>query len=458
MTRKGSITRRLIVTVLVLEVLAAGLLIIAVTTNERINQYRALDANLRGTAHALFGAVQEDDTDNVMLDLSGISLPREIVFRVVDDHGRVLGSRGEVASLELRNNSFETVKQKGKRSYRYFALEGERIIDPAKGGGFHHRIFVLCGQPDSHVWHEVIEATRFFTLATAILIGLTAWLMVWQIRRSLSPILVLAAEANRINAHHWKFEPPEIAGQFVELHPLVLAIDNTIKRLQQSFEQQERFTRDAAHELKTDLAIVKSSLQLMTMKHRSPEEYEIGLRVALDDFTRLEATVQQMLTLARLEQPADAVQTSCLLDHVLQDAVAQSSAFASVKQVLLMASPIAICRVPINTRDASLLCSNLILNALQHSPEKQAVHIGLRNDGSYAILQIRDHGEGIREEDLPHLFEPFYRGDPSRSRKSGGTGLGLSICKAICERAGGSIHIANHENGGAVVTAQLPII
>jgi signal transduction histidine kinase len=72
-------------------------------------------------------------------------------------------------------------------------------------------------------------------------------------------------------------------------------------------------------------------------------------------------------------------------------------------------------------------------------------------------LTIRDHGEGIAEEDRLHLFEPFYRGDPSRSRKSGGTGLGLSICKAICDRAGGSIEIGNHRAGGAIVTVTLPV-
>jgi signal transduction histidine kinase len=73
-------------------------------------------------------------------------------------------------------------------------------------------------------------------------------------------------------------------------------------------------------------------------------------------------------------------------------------------------------------------------------------------------LTIQDDGEGIAEEDIPHVFEPFYRGDASRSRKSGGTGLGLSICKAICNRAGGSIEIANHRAGGVLVTVFLPIL
>ena len=82
--------------------------------------------------------------------------------------------------------------------------------------------------------------------------------------------------------------------------------------------------------------------------------------------------------------------------------------------------------------------------------------IAVRAGEGTVQLTVQDQGEGISEEDRASVFEPFYRGDPSRSRKSGGTGLGLSICKAICERAGGTIEIANHPAGGAVVTVRLP--
>jgi len=112
--------------------------------------------------------------------------------------------------------------------------------------------------------------------------------------------------------------------------------------------------------------------------------------------------------------------------------------------------------VPLDNREAVLLCSNVLLNALQHSQEGGTVRIDLESDGARVHLTIRDQGDGIREEDRQHLFEPFYRGDPSRSRKSGGTGLGLSICQAICRRVGGTIEIANHHEGGAIVTAVLP--
>jgi signal transduction histidine kinase len=97
-----------------------------------------------------------------------------------------------------------------------------------------------------------------------------------------------------------------------------------------------------------------------------------------------------------------------------------------------------------------------LLNAVQHSPDGSTVRITLTVNEQTVQLTVKDRGEGISVEDRLHLFEPFYRGDPSRSRKSGGTGLGLSICRAICERAGGTIEITNGTSGGALVTVTLP--
>ena len=113
-------------------------------------------------------------------------------------------------------------------------------------------------------------------------------------------------------------------------------------------------------------------------------------------------------------------------------------------------------QVPIDRRDAILLCFNILMNALQHSPAHSIVQIQVVAKNDSACLTVRDQGEGIEDEDRPYLFEPFYRGDPSRSRKSGGTGLGLSICKAICERAGGTIDISNCPPVGTLVTIILP--
>jgi len=422
--RSFSITRRLVLTVLLLELLAAVGLVTAVTVHERNVQLKAFDANLRGNVDALMGAVQdaEDEGDNVMLDLRGVRLPPHAIYRVEDEHGHLLGSAGTLPQLPPASESIQHIRVAG-RSYRFFTYRGERIIDPGKNGGIRHDITILYGIPDGHVWHEVLEAVRFFAIATAVLLGITAVLMAWLVRRWLHPIHELAFEAGRISSLEWRFDAPASARRISELRPLATALEAALTRLELAFEQQKRFTNDAAHELKTDLAIVKSSLQLLSMKKRTPEEYSRGLALSLDDFTRLQ----------------------------------QSSPFAALRRITVSVNAASDIRVPLDNRDAVLLCSNILVNALQHSPEDATVHLDLSCDGARIRLTVRDHGEGIRDEDHKFLFEPFYRGDPSRSRKSGGTGLGLSICKAVCNRAGGSIEIMNHPEGGALVTVVLPV-
>ena len=466
MTGSISITRRLIVTVLVLELLSAVALIGAITVHERHVQLKAFDASLVASAQTLMGAVQdaEDEGDNVALDVREVQFAKDAAFRVEDERGRVLGSRGESPRLETPLSGFPAFRDVdiNGRAYRFLVLRGLRVVDAGKSdGGVRHSIIVVYGTPVGHVWHEVLEAIRFFAIATAILLGLTAAIMAWLVRRGLSPVYELAREAERINPGDWRFDSPVSARATVELRPLALALEGAVTRLHRSFEQQRRFTNDAAHELKTDVAIVKSSLQLLSMRTRTAEEYSRGLTLSLDDFNRLESTVQKMLTLARLEQGIEndnllAAVQSCSLRDAIEDSVNQVKPFAELKVIDVQIDFAVEARVPIASHDALLLCSNILLNAAQHSPDGSTIRIAITVNDDTVRLTVKDQGEGISEQDRLHLFEPFYRGDPSRSRRSGGTGLGLSICKAICERVGGAIEIVNHASGGALVTVTLP--
>lgn len=466
--RSVSITRRLTITVLLLEALSAVVLIGAVAVDERHVQLKAFDATLQGISDSLMGAVQdaENETGDLILDRRAIQLSRDAVLMVEDERGKIVGSAGEIPKQLLLSpsggSSYQNIRV-GKRNYRFVIRHGIRILDPDHpGGGVQRGITIIYGTPVDHVWHEVFEAIRFFAIATAFLIGITAWGMVWLLRRGLAPLHELAQEAERITSKTWQFESPASAKETRELRPLAMALEAAVARLQRSFEQQKRFTSDAAHELKTDVAIVKSSLQLLSMRKRTVEEYCRGLALSLDDFTRLEMTVQEMLTLARLEQPRvgrseEATRPFCSLCNLIEEAVHQSRAYAELKDVNIKLEIARDVQIPIDQRDGLLLCSNVVLNALQHSPAQSTVYIQAIPVGDGVRLTIKDEGEGIASEDRPYLFEPFYRGDPSRSRKSGGTGLGLSICKAICERAGGSIEIANCAGAGAVVTIVLPV-
>jgi signal transduction histidine kinase len=231
-----------------------------------------------------------------------------------------------------------------------------------------------------------------------------------------------------------------------------------MQRLQASFSQQRRFVSDAAHELKTAVAVVKSSLQLLAMRQRTPEEYAAGVEVSLVDCERMEEIVARMLTLARAEHIATAEPADSTADlaAAAASAVQQFQSMAEVRSVNLTFTADESAFVQLSSDECLLLCSNLLLNALQHSPPRTEVKMLLQTELGWAELRVEDQGDGVDPALLPHVFERFSRGDPSRSRNTGGTGLGLAICKAIVDKAGGAIALESDPGHGATAVVRLP--
>jgi signal transduction histidine kinase len=267
----------------------------------------------------------------------------------------------------------------------------------------------------------------------------------------------LAAEAAGVSVDSWNFDPPQRARMIKELAPLTGALETVLTGLEQSFMQQRRFVGDAAHELKTAVAVLKSSLQLLTLKQRTALEYERGIERCQLDCDRMEEAVAKMLTLARVETnielPASRFSTD--LAETLGQVTQQFESMAELKHLQILVSTGA-AMVNVEPEQLQLLCSNLLLNALQHSPAGSAVSAVVQQHATATELVIEDHGDGIAPQDLPHVFDRFYRGDPSRSRNTGGTGLGLAICKAIASRWQGTIEIASDLGIGTRVMVRFP--
>jgi signal transduction histidine kinase len=453
-----SITHRLITSVLLVELLAAVSISGAAMLYERHVRFRSFDIMLRGRADSLLGAVQdaEDTNDNVMLDGTESNLPQEDIYQVEDAGGRVLGHSQTWAGMPAaKTGQFFTVSAGGMH-YRALRIEGLRVVDPGdKGGGIPRRVTIFYGAPTGRVWSEIWEAVGFYAATSVGLLAISGMLIFWLLNRGLAPLRELAAEAAGVSVESWNFVPPQRVRMIRELAPLTAALETVLARLERSFVQQRQFTGDAAHELKTAVAVLKSSLQLLTLRQRTALEYELGLERCQLDCERVEETVAKMLTLARVETNTTPCNGVADLEHCLRLAAQQFESMAELKhqQILVMGEgPVMVDAEP---EQLQLLCANLLLNALQHSPAGSPVRAWVRQDGRRAELTIEDDGEGIAPEDLPHVFDRFYRGDPSRSRKTGGTGLGLAICKAIASRSQGTIDITSQSGIGTKVIVGL---
>ena len=233
--------------------------------------------------------------------------------------------------------------------------------------------------------------------------------LVWFLRRRLSPLQELAAIAGRVSSRSWKFVPPDQVLRTTELAPIALSIEELLKGLRQSFERQRQLTGDAAHELKTSIAVLKSSLQLLSMSPRTAAQYEAGLEGLLVDTERMEDLATRMLALARLEEAPVESNESSDLQAIVRTVAERLRPLADLKQVVLQIADGEACKVGLPPNDAEVLCSNLIMNALQHSLPTQRISTTVRSHDSVTEFRVKDEGEGIPPAALPHVFERFYR-------------------------------------------------
>ncbi|MDR3793370.1 MAG: HAMP domain-containing sensor histidine kinase [Terracidiphilus sp.] len=474
-SNRRSIAFRLIAAVLAVELLASLAAILLSLGYEHHTHFRSFDVMLRGRADSVLGAVQDADDpgDNVMLDRADLSAPAEDLWEAFDDRGQLLGRSPNWPSdpkgipaftpqqfAAIPDGAYSNLRIQNHH-YRLLLRHGVRTIDPLEpGGGKLHHITILYGARTGHVWHAIRGAVEFYAIASLLLLAVTGPLIAWLLHRGLLPLRQLAALSTRISVDDWHFSPPPEARSTPELAPLTQALEQTLDRLHRSFDQQRTFVSDAAHELKTSVAVVKSSLQLLVLAPRTPEAYRSGIDATITDTERLEQLVARMLTLARIE----AVPASCApapssdLASALQSAASELASVAALRQIQvnLQIPEGKNFPVPLAPEDARLLVSNLLLNALQHSPAGSTVLLGLATTPTSVNLTVQDHGDGISPEALPHVFDRFYRGDPSRARSTGGAGLGLAICHALVTRASGQISISSSPSHGATVFVSLP--
>jgi heavy metal sensor kinase len=470
--RRNSIQERLIATVVLSQfLLAAGLLSAGIFYTER-RLLGALDAGIQSRAMSVAALVRyaEDSSGNVYFDES--LLPQSLdrshpdLFAVwADRTGLVVKSSnwppGLAVSPSQSHNRWKF--RSGDIPYRALRLIQVPVLDREEGKAFHPQtLTILYAAPLVHLHEEVREAGIFIVLASLLFLAIAVVLALWGIRRGLWPLQHLAGQAALISANNWEFLLPDDAQQTEELRPLTESMAQMLARLRGSFVQQREFLGNAAHELKTPVAVLKSTLQSLLQRPRSADEYRAGLEHSLEDLQRLEQLLQGMLRLARAEQWAQGTLRRELetvdLGASCQAAVERIRPLAEDRNIKIHLSTNGAAQVHADSEDLQLVWSNLLDNAVRHSPEDGCVEVEVsRIRGSAARVAFADRGPGIPAEDLPHVFDRFYRGDPSRTRATGGFGLGLAIAKALVEAYGGSIMAESSPGQGTRMTVQLPV-
>ena len=347
--------------------------------------------------------------------------------------------------------------------YRGLRLTRVPILDREDGDTFRPQMLtVVYASPTFRLNQQVRQSGLYIALSGILLLSGTVLLSLWGVRRGLMPLQVLAERAALVSTQNWELHLPDEVQGLKELRPLAGSMKTMLDRLHHSFDQQNEFLGNTAHELKTPVAVMKSTLQSILQRPRTSDEYRAGVERSLEDLARLERLLQWILQLARAEQWARGALHRDLefvnIVSTCEDAVDRIRSLAESRNTIVDLSTNGPVLFRADPEDLQLVWVNLLENAIRYSPPGGRVRVVVFPEADCrAQVVVEDHGFGIDSKQLPRIFDRFYRGDPSRNPTTRGFGLGLAIVKALLESYGGTIIAESVQGKGTRMTVSLPV-
>jgi heavy metal sensor kinase len=424
------------------------------------NMYAALDASLHTDARLV---IEDLDTRRGIPQLEDEHLPPGGLVALYDGQGReLLGSSGPTHLLP------------DIPAARELAAGGEQVISsislPDSGDW---RFLILSGVTDEGA-PAVVELARSeegvrttlsqLVMLIAVAIPLILLLAVvggaFLAGRALGPVDRITRAAQSIGAEDLSRRldlPPSPD----EVGRLAGTFDEMLGRLDRAFRRQQQFTADASHELRTPLAVLRTEADVALQRPRTAAEYQQALSNISADAARMAQLLNALLTLARADDGQEVLKRETLsLNTLADDVVSSMSPLAHARRVQLQYRGSSDSRSVLVSGDQTRLTElavNLIDNGLKYTPEGGTVAVSVERDRGQALLRVADTGIGIAPDDVPHLFERFYRVDKARGREEGSAGLGLALAQWIVGAHDGTIEVSSQLGEGTIVTVGLPV-
>ena len=444
-------TIRLRLTIYWAAVLAAIVLIAAVTALKLFErqQYGALDAALLEEAQNAADQIQGSGVASAPGILQRLSLEADIGpgrrVRIVTSHGAV-GNFGDVRTIPPPFDPARPTRPAivGDRAFRF-------AVVPMMYAG--ELAYLQSGVQASLVEESVRDLRNLLLLMVPIALMLCVGGGYLLAGRALRPIESVTAELEAIGPANLssRLTVPPVAD---EVARLTAEINSLLERLERASATERRFASDAAHELRTPLAVLRTGLEVALARDRSAEENRAALGAAHREALSLCRIADELLMLSRLNGEVMVDRHRLNLRALLGEIAATVGPLAQAREIKLSVNAPADVFVNGNEEHLRRMIVNLLDNALKFTPAGGAIDVGLKSDATRAILRVADSGQGIHPAELPHIFDRFFRGAGSPGE---GSGLGLSLCREIARAHGGDIAAANLPQGGCAFVITLAL-
>ena len=393
------------------------------------------DANLQQVAHVIAaqhlasqGATHLYRNNQIG---SGTKIEKEEEFfvRVLAKDGRVLYISDPNAEIPLPTTlGLSTQGLKSKR-WRFFSVKAkEETIQVAQS---------------LRLRKNTIKETAYSLMASQLLfIPLLVLLIFYAIRKALFPVSILSKDIQyRDSADLNPFAEDNVPA---EVKPLVRSLNLFMGKVSLMVDVLKRFTSDAAHELRTPITALKLQMQVLEQS-RSKSERESAIQNLKTGINRSEQLVSQLLSLARLEPDNQSVHLQSLnMLELVKESFQELLPLAHEKSIDIGLIKADNCEIDGTQQEIRMLIDNILDNAIRYTPNSGKIDVSLINQVGHVVLEIKDSGPGISENDLERVFERFYRGE---NQHISGSGLGLAIVKDIATRHGAVIKLSNNNPG-----------
>jgi signal transduction histidine kinase len=319
---------------------------------------------------------------------------------------------------------------------------------------------------DSQAWRQVVQDERFRNMQDLRLfsfVGAGLVLMFGAVGgyflagSMLKPVDRVSSLADRISYTNLK-ERINYRGPKDEVKRLADTFDNMLQRLETSLESQKQFIQDASHELRTPIAIAQTNIEVLEMNHNATMEgYKQLMDVLKLSLERMNSVNDSMLLLSE-ETRTKTNWTDVDVSTLLTEVCAETHIQAKLKGINIEMAPLV---APMYVQGESLRLKqamiNLVENGITYNRPQGSIKLSARVQGRNVVIEVQDSGIGMAANDLPHIFDRFYRVDQARTRDKGGSGLGLAIVKKIIEDHGGTVVAESAIDKGSIFRITLPL-
>ena len=382
-------------------------------------------------------------------------------YKIYDGSGNIgsLSKNFDGSQFPLTQRAYSAAL-KGGTSYETFLITDDhpiRVITMPVLKGPKLANLVQVGTSLKVVVDTLKNLKIILLTAVPVVLLLTALIGRFIARRALKPVAKITQTAKDIGSGANLSQRIPVSQVKDEIGQLALTFNSMMDRLESSFTQMRQFSSDASHELRTPLTVLKGQSELALGKERKPEEYQEVISSNLEEVQYMSKVLEDLFLLSKSDENQIALDCESVdLKSLIEEVCKHAEIIASDKNVKIAIAYLEGVQVygdPVRLRQ---MIWNVVVNGIKYTQHGGEVKISTRHKGGGVLITIQDNGIGISEEDLPLIFNRFYRVDKARSRQEGGTGLGLSICKFIVDAHKGSIDIESKLGKGTKFKITLP--